>query len=211
MNRIAPMVGALALALAIGGCGTDVGHTRRSAVSPAAAQASRLTTPPAPRIKVQSRFAQGLPRTAARSTFAPPLAGSPAGEAAASIPAVVELHDLASTIVRHVQLPPGAIHGEASDLAARFTLLNRAVRTVPGGAATDFSGALIAYGQISGVLGSGQQRAALALASRLVATDRRWRRALAQLSGSSHTRLTTMIPPLLPIRALGSAPTPKGR
>jgi 1,2-diacylglycerol 3-beta-glucosyltransferase len=207
---LAPLALLLILGTALSGCGgtTEQNH---GPISPAAAQAARIKTPPLRRVRPQNRFAHGLPSGPSSPDGMPAAPGTLAGIASASVPAVVDLHNLAATIANGIRLPAGAIQGEASDESARLARLSHQAAINRDPAAPVLAGALQSYSELAASLGTSNHTPIAHAAGRLAAIDRQWRGIVQRLTRSRTTASNSIPPLLVPHASPSPAPTGKGR
>lgn len=165
------------------------------------------SNPPSKPTATPNRFARGLPSSKAHPgvpSLAPTTSG---GLAAASIPVVVQLHNLAAALGRPLGLPQGALRHQAADVARRLRALRTKLAVAPIGRPSALASILSGYADLATrivlrdrPLGSRSRR-------RLARLDARWRGALRAVGRSSRVNLLAMVPSL-PLPNVEAPPLP---
>lgn len=201
------------VALLFSGCGGSSTSHESAAKSAATLRPALRLTPPAKRSKPRDRFATGLPSERTTSTSSrsqlPPAPGTLAALAAASIPAVVGLHNLASSAGLQAALPGGALKGAARDERVRLARLRRQVRAARGAGSGRLESTLHGYQQLAEALAGTRRPPAAASKNRLLALDAAWRGSLRAIGRASKTNLVADVPTLLVPRTPGPQAPPR--
>lgn len=155
----------------------------------------RSPKPAPPRTVTTDRFASGVPR-APKVRPAPPAPNTFEALAMASIPAVVGVHNLASSVGRPTGLPPGALRDQAADVRARLVLLGSQLRRSPGAARAELAAIVNGYAGVASRVARRERPLVTRERRRLAAMDLRWRRALRDIGRRSRSDIVASVPPL---------------
>lgn len=185
----------LAVAALAVGCANDDDDQPAGGPTAVVRLPDRPLKPALPRTVTTDRFARGLP-AARKAPPAPPAPNTLGAAAVASIPAVVAVHNLASTVGRPTGLPRGALRDQAVDVRARLVRLRSQLGPSPAGARAEFATILKGYASAATRLARRQRPLVARDRRRLAALDVRWRRALRELGRRSGSDLVAAVPSL---------------
>lgn len=184
-----------AMSLLLAGCGDgDIQQATQPDVVRVAdvpLQQAAPSSKPAP-----ARFARGVP-TAKVPAKTRPAPGTLGAVAVASISAVVSVHNVASSVGRRLNLPRGALHGQAADARAVLGRLRSRLGHATRGIRGEFGRVLAGYRAIAADLARRPRPLAAPARRRLAALDIRWRRALRIIGRRSGSEIEASAPPLL--------------
>jgi hypothetical protein len=185
-----------AMSLLLAACGDGDGQQATQPdvvrVADVPLQQAAPSSKPAP-----DRFARGVPTAKVPAAKTPPAPGTLGAVAVASISAVVSVHNVASSVGRPLNLPRGALHGQAADARAMLGRLRSQLGQAPRGIRGEFGMVLAGYRAIAADLARRPRPLAAPARSRLAALDIRWRRALRIIGRRSGSEIEASAPPLL--------------
>lgn len=144
-------------------------------------------------------FAHGIPSTTSTAPVPPPRPGSPGAAGLASVETVVRLHALAVAAYDNRQAaPPGAIGGQARDVANRMTALatELAARAKGDQSARRLAETLRSYAAVARGLGGVRLPSRMASRAQLKTLDAAWKAALAAVDRTTGSRVAGTVPPL---------------
>jgi hypothetical protein len=187
----------LAMALLVAGCAAGGSDRQATETANVVRVPERPLKPAAPSSTTPTdRFARGLPPRIRSTRPVPPAPNTLGALAMASIPAVVGVHNVASSVGRPLGLPRGALHAQAVDLRGMLGRLGSQLRRSPQGVRAELATVLSGYLGIANDLARRAEPLAASARRRLAALDVRWRRALRTIGRRSGSDLADAVPSL---------------